>query len=114
MSDWADDYDAEPETVFEALLEYRLFSGYGPGSFINCWPSKGIIYALPNVYNVQREFIGIDRYESSIVGPEVLVEGEDAFVQLELAIDFEKPMNYTTNNCPLSPKTRRSLVGKGE
>lgn len=79
LSEWADDYDAEPETVFEPLPDYRLFSGSGPGSFITCWPSKGGIYALPNIHNAQREFLGIDRYVSSILRPEVSTEAEDAF-----------------------------------
>jgi hypothetical protein len=79
ISDWADDYDTESETVFEPLPDYRLSSGSGPGSFITCWPSKGGIYALPHVHNAQREFLGIDRYVPSILRPEVSIEAEDAF-----------------------------------
>lgn len=78
LSDWVVDYDAEPGPVFKPLLDYRLFSGSGPGSFITCWPSRDGIYALPNVHNAQREFLGIDRYASSILRPEVSIEAEDA------------------------------------
>lgn len=80
LSDWAHDYDAEPEMpVLEPLPEYRLSTGSGPGSFITCWPSKGGIYTLPDSHIVQRQFLGIDRHVRNILRPKVSVEVEDAF-----------------------------------
>lgn len=80
LSDWAHDYDAEPEMpVFDPLPEYRLSTGSDPGSSFRCWPSKGGIYKLPNSHTVQRQFLGIDRRVPYILRPEVSIEVEDAF-----------------------------------
>ncbi|EHK41988.1 hypothetical protein TRIATDRAFT_312517 [Trichoderma atroviride IMI 206040] len=63
----------------EPLPEYRLSTGSNPGSILMCWPSKGGIYRLSNVHNVQRQFLGFDRRVAKILRPEASADAEDAF-----------------------------------
>ncbi|KAL7944267.1 hypothetical protein V8C42DRAFT_326335 [Trichoderma barbatum] len=77
-----DDYDYDYGNDYaydEPGPEYRLWTGGGPGSSIICWPSKGGIYKLDNVFTTQRQFLGLDRRVPSILRPEVSIEEEDAF-----------------------------------
>lgn len=63
----------------EPQPEYRLTTGSNPGSVVMCWPSKGGIYRLANVHNVQRQFLGLDRRIAKLLRPKVSADVEDAF-----------------------------------
>ncbi|KAK1244015.1 hypothetical protein MKX08_002153 [Trichoderma sp. CBMAI-0020] len=54
-------------------------NGSDSGSILTCWPSKGGIYRLSNVHNVQRQFLGFDRCAANLLRPEVSADVEDAF-----------------------------------
>ncbi|RFU73803.1 hypothetical protein TARUN_8449 [Trichoderma arundinaceum] len=77
-----DDYDyeeEEDEPQCDNPPQYRLSTGCAPGSSIKCWPSKGGIYILNDVHIVQRQFLGLDRFVTSLPRPEASKEVEDAF-----------------------------------
>lgn len=82
LSDNNNDYAGDDICEYpsqEPLPEYRLSTGSNPGSVLMCWPSKGGIYQLPNVHNVQRQFLGLDRRVAKLLRPEVSADVEDAF-----------------------------------